>query len=155
MLTPEDYFYISAIEKRAAKVIYKRYTINRHELNMLCSLAGFLQLKGRKAVGKKMFTDWIGANYTLEKRLWAYIEGLILKGVFHRLSWRNKPDVKSGSSLAISIYGIRILEAYYEVLEDMERKDEGRKKKPGFRTLLVDVNALPLGYRVNVAGRDN
>jgi hypothetical protein len=147
MLKADDLFYYSGIEKKASKVVYHLYRVNRHELNMLASLAAYLQLHGKRIVGRKIFTDWLGLNYGLEKRCWAYIGGLIDKGCLHRLAFR-RPD---GNSLAISQYGIRVLEAFYQAVAEQEKKDKHRSGS--FRDLPINTNSLPNGYILKQAGR--
>jgi hypothetical protein len=145
----DDLFYISGIEKKASKVVYHRFRVNRHELNMLASLAAYLQLHGKQIIGRKVFTDWLGLNYGLEKRCWAYLSGLIDKGCLHRLAFR-RPD---GNSLAISEYGIKVLDAFYQAIALQARIDKPRRPGVGFRDLPINLNALPDGYTLKQAGR--
>lgn len=148
----DQLFYLSAIEIRAAKAVYFKFLINRHELSTLCSISACLQLLGRRTVSRKIFTDWLGLSYVLEKKMNGYLEGLHRQGMIHRLRFRS---TKTGNVLAISGYGIRVLEYFYDEVQKIDRQDKERKKKPGYKTLAMDANVLPKGYSLLNAGRDD
>lgn len=145
----DDYFFYSAIEKQASKIVYKTFGINRHELNMLVGLSAYLLIIQRKIVSRDTFTGWLGVNYGLEKRCYAYLRGLIDKGCLHRLSYR-RPD---GHCLAFSEYGVRVIECFENAIAQMERQE---KRVPGsYRNLPLDQNALPQGYVLRQVGRSS
>jgi len=148
----DDFFYMGSIEFRASKVILTRFKINRYELHMLCSLAAYLQLHEKKAVGRKVLTDWLGLSYAMEKKGWGYIGGLIAKGAIHQMAWRTK-NVGNGNSLAISTYGGKILEAYWNEIHRLEQLDKARKSLPGYQDIIVS-EPLP-GYTIRQLGRDS
>jgi hypothetical protein len=148
----DDFFYLQGIERRAAKGIWKGFGINKYELNMLAGLAACLQVEGKRVISKELYFDWIGGNRRFNEKNWMYIRGLLNKGCLHRLTFKNvKPG--TGNSLAISPYGIRVLELYYQAIEAIEREDKARKQKAGFRDLAVYVEDLPHGYTLRDAGR--
>jgi hypothetical protein len=146
----DDHFFMEAREIEAGKILYKRYSINRFELNMLCSLAAYLQVHNKKTVSRKLLTDWIGMAYKTEKRAWAYIQGLITKGAVHLLTWRNqKPG--TGNSLGISPLGGKILSLYWSELERIEKRDRSRKQNPSYETHIFEEP--PEGYTTRQLGR--
>lgn len=147
----DEFFYLSTIERIAAKKIWKNFNINRYELQMLAGLSARLQMLGRKIISRDLFVDWLGLNFKAERKVRMYLKGLIDKGVLHRLAYR-RPD---GNCLAISPYGIRVLEAYYHELNRIERQDRSRHKLPGYESLGVDLNNIPNGYTLKQAGRDS
>lgn len=148
----DDFFYLRGIEMRAAKAIYKSLGINKYELNMLAGLAGCLQVHGKKVISRELFFDWIGGNRRFSEKCWMYIWGLINKGCLHRMTWKNKQP-GTGHSLALSAYGVRVLDLYYQAIESLERKDRDRKHKAGFRDLIIEADNLPAGYTIRDAGR--
>lgn len=147
----DDLFYMQGIEKRASKVIWKKYQINRYELNMLTSITAYLQLHGKQVISRKIFTDWLGLNYKLEKMCWNYLRGLISKGAVHRLTYRNRTG--EGNSLCVSPFGCRVLDDYYAAVEGIAAMDSARLQRPGYHSLVVDSNNLPAGYTLAQAGR--
>jgi len=146
----DDYFYMEAREIEAAKAIIRQYGVNRFELNMLCSLAAYLQFHNKRIVGRKLLTDWLGMSYRLEKKAWAYIEGLIKRGCVHHLTWRNqKPG--TGNSLGISPFGGKVLRLYWSELDRINKRDRERKQKPSYETLIFQDP--PEGYTTRQLGR--
>lgn len=145
MYQADQFFYMQAVERKAAAVVYKRFGINRYELNMLASLSAYLCLKDKRIISRKIFTDWLGLGYKEEKRCWVYLQHLVRKGVIHRLAYR-RPD---GNSLAISEYGIRILDAFYQALSELEQRVPDRS----YTGLALDTGNLPDGYTLKQAGR--
>lgn len=146
----DDYFYVESIELQAGKVAYTQFGVNRFELHMLCALAGYLQLHGKRMISRKLFTDWLGMSYSLEKKSWGYIRGLISKGAVNQMGWRNQP-IGTGNSLSISPFGGKILTAYGMELERLERKHKARKQLPGYNDFLV--SEPDPGYNVVQLGR--
>jgi len=147
-MNADQFFYLSGIEKRAGKQVYKKFGINRHELNMLVGISAFLRLYNRKIISRKLFTDWLDVNYGLEKRLWAYIQGLINKGALHRLAYR-RPD---GNCLAISSYGMSILQAFDQALQAISKQD--KILGTTYKDLTLDLDNIPQGYTLKQAGRN-
>jgi hypothetical protein len=148
-MTADQYFYFSAIEKQASKVVYKTFRINRHELNMLVGLSAYLQLLGRHIISAKSFTDFLGLNYSLEKRCWAYIRGLVDKGCLHRLSYRRP----SGNCLAISQYGVQVMTCFENAIADIEKQHP--IKSSSFKSMALDLDSLPQGYVLRQVGRSS
>lgn len=146
----DDFFYLGSIEFRASKPILTKFKVNRFELNMLCSLSAYLQLNSKKAVGRKVLTDWLGLSYVLEKKAWAYLQGLIDKGAIHQLTHRTK---QFGHSLALSPFGANILAMYWAEIQRLEQRDKSRKSLPGFQDIIVS-EPLP-GYTIRQKGRDS
>jgi hypothetical protein len=142
----EDIFHYSGIEKRASKVVYRQFGINRHELNMLVGLCAFMGLKGKKIISRDLFTQWLGLNYGLQRRCYAYMRGLIDKGCLYRLAYR-RPD---GNSLAISPYGIKILQAFDSALITIMKED---KFKGSYQSTVFDPDNMPDGYKIMQHGR--
>lgn len=141
-------FFYSGIEKRAARVVYHKFGINYKELNMLTGIAAFMMIKGKKVISRDNFIDWIGVNYRLEKRCWGYIWGLVNKGALHRLSYR-RPD---GNCLAISPFGLVILEAFDQAINEYEAKHTILSK---YKSVVIDPNNLPEGYVIRQQGRQS
>lgn len=148
----DEFFYIGTIEALASREIYRTFKVNRYELCMLYSLSTYLQIHERKAVSRKILTDWLGMSYGLEKKAWGYIRGLIDKGLIHQMSWRNTPKGQ-GNSLSISPYGGKVLTAYGLELDKLEQKHQGRKALPGYQDIIVS-EPLP-GYTIRQKGRDS
>jgi hypothetical protein len=144
----DEFFYMGAIEAIAARKVYKQFMVNRFELSMLYSLSAYLQLHGRRSAGRKMLTDWLGLSYRLEKRAWAYIEGLITKGAVNKMTFKNKAN---GYSLSISPFGGKVLTCYGHELLRLEAKDSIRKKQSGYTDLIVSEE-LPY-YTIIKLGR--
>lgn len=144
----DDFFYMQAIERKAASKVWHLHGINRFELNMLASLSAYLRLQNKKIISRKIFTDWLGLGYKQEKKCWCYIGCLIRKGAIHRLAYR-RPD---GNSLAISEYGIKILMTFDQALAEIEEKNV---KTRSFMDLGINLNTLPDGYILKQAGRDS
>ncbi len=143
MYSPDQFFYMQAVERRAASVIWKRYQVNKYELNLLASLSAYLCLKGKKIISRKIFTDWLGLGIKEERRCWMFINHMIRKGVIHRLAYRRS----DGNSLAISNYGIRILQDFYQALPQDDQHGGT------FSNLGIDITTLPDGYILKQAGR--
>lgn len=114
-------------------------------------LSAYLLLYNKQIVSRKLFTDWLGANYRLEKKCWGYIYGLINKGCLHRLSYRGP----NGNSLCISEYGVRVLEYFEMQLAMIEKADRTRRSKLTYKDLSFNTDNLPKGYILMQKGRDN
>lgn len=147
----DQFFFMLAAEKKAAGRMWKRYKVNRFELNILCALSSYLQLKGKQITSKKIFTDWLGFSYRMEHKTNGYFFGLIRKGLITRLAYRRT----AGNSLALSPFGVRVLEEFYAEVEAIDQATRDRKKLPGFKSLPIDNNLLPRGYILLDAGRDS
>lgn len=145
----DDFFYFQGIERRAAAVVWRRYQINKYELNLLAGISAFLTLHGRKIVSRDLFIDWLGGNYRFEKKCQMYIKYLVEKGAVHRLAYR-RPD---GNCLALSPYGIKILEAFSNEIQAIEMRDKRGKSAVSYKDLGVNLEALPHGYTLMQAGR--
>jgi hypothetical protein len=146
-----NFFYLLGIEKIAAKVIYKRFKINRYELNMLASLSACLLVHNKKVMSSELFFDWIGSNRQFNKRAFGYLMGLLNHGCLHRMTYNNKPE-GSGNSLAISQYGIQVLDRFFDEIERLENKD---KPKGHYSDLIIHSDHLPKGYTLRQAGRND
>lgn len=146
----DDYFYVEAIEMQAGKAVYKQFGVNRFELNMLCSLSGYLQLHGKRQVSRKILTDWLGMGYTVEKRAWTYIKCLVSKGAVNQMGWRNQPK-GTGNSLSISPFGGKILACYGSELDRLSLLHRSRKSKPGYEAIIVSEPEA--GYSIVQLGR--
>jgi hypothetical protein len=145
----DDFFYMQTAERRAGKVIWHKYHINRFELNVLCALSTFLQVHGRKIVGREQLFKWLGLDFHAKRKCEAYAYGLIRKGAVHRLSYR-RPD---GKCLGLTPFGVSLLESFWSEVEKIEGGERGRLDHPGFRTLAVDLQNLPQGYVLRQQGR--
>jgi hypothetical protein len=148
-MSAEDFFYMQTAERRASRSVWERWRVNRYELNVLCALATFCQVHGRKIVGSEQLWKWLGLNYQMKKKCESYAYGLRKKGIIHRFSYR-RPD---GKCLGMTAYGVSILESFWREVAKIEASDRGRLSNPGFRTLAVDLNNLPAGYVVRQVGR--
>jgi hypothetical protein len=147
----DEFFFMVGAEKRAAARIWKRWRVNRFELNILAALSCYLQLQGKRIVSRKIFIHWLGLSYQLEHKANAYLYGLTKKGLCTRLAYRRA----DGHSLALSPYGVHILEEFYKEVDAIDQATRDRKKMPGFRSLTIDNNLLPRGYILLDPGRDN
>lgn len=146
----DDYFYMQAYERLAARRVYKRHNVTARELNMLCGLSAVLRIKGKRVISKDLLLDWIGGNRRFNEQGWYYLRCLIDKGALLRLKYNNVPDHKEGNSLAISAFGIRVLESFENELRAL-----ATDHIPGtFSDLLVQPDQLPFGYKAIQAGRD-
>lgn len=149
-MNASEFFLMSGIEKQASKIVYRKFAINRHELNMLVGLSAYLMLFRKKIISRDGFTNWLGLNYGLEKRCFAYLKGLVDKGALHRLSY-NRPD---GNCLAISGFGIEILKAFDQALNELESQNP-LLSSPSYRSVELDLNNLPKGYVIRQEGRQS
>ena len=143
------FFYLLSIERQAAKRVYKKFGINRYELNALAGLAGCMLKLNRQVISREVFFDWLGGNSRFSAKVFGYIMGLINKGCLHRCTWRNR-RVESGQTLAISSYGFRVLDFFYEEVEKIEVET-----LPHYRSLEIHSDNLPKGYTLRQAGRND
>lgn len=143
-----DYFYLSGIERRAAKEVYIKFRINRFELNSLVGLSAYLRLFNKRIVSKQIYCNWLGTGYRAEKKIGFYLYGLEKKGALHRLAYRRL----DGQSLAISPYGVRILQAFEQALKEIEAQNQ--VKGPDYTELALNLNSLPDGYIIKHIGRN-
>jgi hypothetical protein len=147
----DNFFFMVASERLAASRIYKLYKINRYEMNILASLACYLQLHGKVIASEQTFFKWLGLSYYATKDARSYVYGLRVKGLIKRLEWRSS---KGGKCMALSGYGIHILTQFYEQVERIDQQNKDRKQRPGYRSLLIDNSNLPKGYTILEHGRD-
>lgn len=152
----DDYFYMSAVEKQASRRVYKRTGVTSKELNILAGLAACLQLRGRKVISRDIFFDWIGGNRRFNDNSWYYLRCLISKGALHRMSWRNLKPGAEGNCLAISGFGIKVLELFDQAINEIEQQDaQQRATVSSYKDLLIKAGSPPAGYTINQAGRDD
>lgn len=147
----DEFFFMVGAEKRAAARIWKRYRVNRFELNVLASLSCYLQVHGKRVVSRQILGQWLGLSYQLEHKVNSYLYGLTKKGLVKRLAYRRI----DGHSLALSGYGVHILTVFYAEVESIDQATRERKKMPGYKSLTIDNNLLPRGYILLDPGRDN
>jgi hypothetical protein len=148
----DEFFFMRGCEIKGAHVIFKKFKVNRHELQMLSCLSAYLQLKGRQATSRRNFLDWLGTSYHTTKKCEMYLDWLVKKGCLNVVTYKNK---KIGHSLGLSVYGGNVLEAFYNEVERIELAHAGRKKMPGYKDLVFMSDSVPAGYSMNIAGRDN
>lgn len=144
-----EFFHLSGIEMKASKVIYFKYKITRRELNILVSLSAYLMLFDKKIIGRNDFSEWLGLNYKMERKVFYYVKCLIDKGAIHRLAYR-RPD---GNCLTISGFGLNVLEAFDQVLKAIQKAE--KLKNPFYKNLSIDLENLPKGYTLMQRGRDS
>lgn len=96
--------------------ITQTHGINRFELWLLLSLAGFLSLEGKEIVSKDMFFDFLAGNYNHRIKFEGYYQGLLkLKciGTYEYVS--TKPGTGS-VSIGLSDYGIEVIKAHFRAI---------------------------------------
>jgi hypothetical protein len=147
----DNFFFMVGAEKRGATKIFRRYRINRFELNILCCLSCYLQIHGKRIVSRKILGNWLGLSMQLEYKVNNYIFGLVKKGAVKRLAYRRI----EGHSLALSPFGTHVLTEFYNEVESIDKIYKARKQMPGYQSLTVNNNLLPKGYILLDPGRDS
>ncbi len=148
----DNFFFLAGCEIKASHVIYRKFKVNRHELQLLSCLSAFLQLKGKRATERRKFLDWLGLGFKTNKKCIMYLDWLVKKGCLCVVTYRNKTV---GNSIGLSVYGGNVLELYYSEVEKFERAHADRKKMPGYKDLAFLSTEVPTGYSLRIAGRDN
>jgi hypothetical protein len=153
MMTADEVFFMSGVELKASREVYRKHRINRQELNLLCCLTTVLSLKKRKAIAMTKLFEWLGVGTGWVGKAQGYIFGLHKKGCIHKLDYvRNG---KSGNSLAITEYGARVLELYFKTVSEIEQQKPA--KYPTYKSNAVHSSRvqedLPL-YILRSPGRD-
>ncbi len=121
MMSAEQVFFANGIEIKAARGVYRRYGINRYELNLLCSLYCYLAVKGRRAVAYTALLDWLGISFTMKSKFRGYLHGLEEKGCVHKLNYNTRLK-QPGNSLGISVFGANVLKYYYQEVSRLETR---------------------------------
>lgn len=153
MLTPDQVFFMSGVELKASREVYRKFKVNRQELNLLCALTTVLSLKKRRAIAVSALFQWLGVGQGWQAKAQGYVFGLAAKGCVHRLDYNR--NGKTGNSLAITDFGARVLELYFSQVEKIER--EAPAVYPTYKQNSVHsskvLEALP-SYNLRQSGRD-
>ena len=153
----DEFYFLSYAEQRAAMAVYRKFHINRFELNLLAALYAFLQIKGRRAVAINVLFDWLGYHRQQKYNSRGYLQGLRDKGCVHCLNYNRQPNQK-GNSYCITPFGGRILEYFYSQVEAIDQANKGRKKNPGLSDKIIPsdrISDLLPQYYLFSKGRDN
>jgi hypothetical protein len=152
--TKQDQFYfLSYAEQRAARLIYRKYKVNRFELVLLCGIFTFLQLNGKRTVGRGPLFEWLGCSSSVKYKSHGYLHGLIKRGAVHNLAYKKQLS-RGGSSYAISAFGWMVIDEYYQEVERIDRITRDRKTKPSGKAIVVHSTEDIPGYILISAGRD-
>jgi hypothetical protein len=94
--------------------MYQRFGLNRWEVWMLVSLAGYLSSLGRQIIGKTDFFEHLSNNYRIKAKFPGYFAGLQKHKCIGTFEYISKPG---SESVGLSDYGVTIVEAYFEEME--------------------------------------
>ena len=110
--------------KRAARYVFRVYKINRHELEMLASIATYLALHQRESAAMQTLLNWSFRNPAMGTREYA---------IFHKLKRQGFTDTIfkiHGDSYFITEKGFWALEMYEDELEKQEVMYRKKAKDP-------------------------
>lgn len=128
-MTAEELFCMKAFERKACRVVWRKYRVNKFEVWTLAGFSAFLLLKGKTVMGIKGYVNWLGVGIKEERLIVGNFAGLVKKGLV------SKYDRRRGVSFGISGFGVIVLEAFYEEIERLDRSRKKAKIKDTFRDL--------------------
>jgi hypothetical protein len=121
MLTKEQIFWMNGVEIIAARTVYRKFHINRYQLHILCAAMTFMALNRRKTVGFRALCEWLGVGDKWKQKAFGYITGLKELGAVHALEYQCRPG-RGGNTIAISEFGGRVLDLYFQEVQRLESK---------------------------------
>lgn len=134
-----DLFVMMSHERRACKLIWRKYRVNRFEVALLALFWSFLALKGKRVSGLGYFQQWVGAGIKEGKKMQLTFEGMAEAGLLSRHEIRRRDRVTVG--YGVSGYGDKLLTDYHLEAERLLRQ--------------ITPKGRDMGYQVVSPGRDS